>query len=166
MTEAGSGTDTLGEADLARIMRMIPHRDPFLMIERVRAIVPGQSAVGVKRLTGEEPFFRGHFPGEPIMPGVLMIEALAQTAGVLVVETIGMIDQDLLVYFMGVDKARFRRLVVPGDTVEFHVRVLRGRGKVWKFSGEARVGDEVAAEAEYAAMIITQDDPRRPGARS
>ncbi len=165
MTGAGSETETLGEADLARIMRMIPHRDPILLIERVRAIRRGESAIGVKHLTGEEPFFRGHFPGEPIMPGVLMIEAMAQTAGVLVVDTIDKIDENLLVYFMGVDKARFRRLVTPGDTLEFHVRVVRGRGKVWKFYGEARVGDDVAAEAEYAAMIITPDDPRRLGNR-
>jgi 3-hydroxyacyl-[acyl-carrier-protein] dehydratase len=166
MSEAGSETETVGEADLARIERMIPHRDPFLLIEQVRDIRRGETAVGVKHLTGAEPFFAGHFPGEPIMPGVLMIEALAQTAGVLVVDTLGMIDQNLLVYFMGVDKARFRRLVTPGDTLEFHVRVLRGRGKVWKFYGEARVAGDVAAEAEYSAMIITPDDPRRPGNRS
>ena len=154
-----------GRADLERVMRMIPHRDPFLMIEAVERIVPGESAVGVKRLTGDEPWFAGHFPGEPIMPGVLMIEGLAQTAGVLVVETLGKMDENLLVYFMTVDRTRFRRLVTPGDTVEYHARILRGRGRVWKFEGEARVGDEIACEAEYSAMIIEPNDPRRPGVR-
>jgi 3-hydroxyacyl-[acyl-carrier-protein] dehydratase len=162
---AGEGLDgAAGSADLDRIKRMIPHRDPFLLLDHVRDIRKGASAVGVKRLTGDEPWFAGHFPGQPIMPGVLMIEALAQTAGVLVVDTLDMIDQGLLVYFMTVDKTRFRRLVTPGDTLEFHVRVIRGRGKVWKFWGEARVGDEVSAESEYSAMIITADDKRRlPG---
>ena len=153
-----------GVADLARIKRMIPHRDPFLLIDRVRAIRKGESAVGEKQITPQEPYFAGHFPGEPIMPGVPMIEALAQTAGVLVVDTLGMEDQNLLVYFMSIDKTRFRRLVRPGDLLAFHVRVLRGRGKVWKFWGEAKVGDEIAAEAEYSAMIVTPDDRRRPGA--
>jgi 3-hydroxyacyl-[acyl-carrier-protein] dehydratase len=156
--------ETAGFADLERIKRMIPHRDPFLLLDEVRDIRLNESAVGVKRLTGEENWFTGHFPGQPIMPGVLMIEALAQTAGVLVVDTLDMLDQGLLVYFMTIDKTRFRKLVTPGDTLEFHVRVLRGRGKVWKFWGEARVGDEVAAEAEYSAMIIPPDDKRRrPG---
>ncbi|SEA46714.1 3-hydroxyacyl-ACP dehydratase FabZ [Rubrimonas cliftonensis] len=152
-------------ADRERIMRMIPHRDPFLLIDSVRDIRVGESAIGQTLLTGSEHWVPGHFPGEAIMPGVLLIEALAQTAGVLVVETLGMIDQGQLVYFMSIDKARFRRRVGPGDSIDFHVRVLRGRGKVWKFWGEARVGDEIAAEAEYAAMIILRDDPRRPGAQ-
>jgi len=163
MTDASTDAEG-GVADLARIKRMIPHRDPFLLIDRVRAIRKGESAVGEKQVTAQEPYFAGHFPGEPIMPGVLMIEALAQTAGVLVVDTLSMEDQNLLVYFMTIDKTRFRRLVRPGDLLEFHVRVLRGRGKVWKFWGEARVGDEIAAEAEYSAMIVTPDDRRRPGA--
>jgi 3-hydroxyacyl-[acyl-carrier-protein] dehydratase len=155
-----------GHADLARIKRMIPHRDPLLLIDEVRDIRRGDSAVGVLDIRADAPHFAGHFPGEPIMPGVLIVEALAQTAGVLVVDTLGQEDQNLLVYFMTIDRARFRRLVTPGDRLELHVRILRGRGKVWKFSGEARVGDEVAAEAEYSAMIITPDDRRRPGARA
>jgi 3-hydroxyacyl-[acyl-carrier-protein] dehydratase len=154
----------VGRADLDRIKRMIPHRDPFLLIDSVERIRKGESAVGVKHLTGDEPWFAGHFPGEPVMPGVLIVEALAQTAGVLVVDTLGMIDQNLLVYFMTVDKTRFRKLVTPGDTLEFHATILRGRGKVWKFQGEAKVDGELAAEAEYSAMIITPDDPRRAGA--
>lgn len=157
---------TTGFADLDRIKRMIPHRDPFLLLDTVSDIRKGESAVGHKAVTPHEPYFAGHFPGQPIMPGVLMIEALAQTAGVLVVDTLGMIDQGLLVYFMTIDKTRFRRLVTPGDALDFHVRVLRGRGKVWKFHGEAKVGADTAAEAEYSAMIITPDDPRRPGGQA
>ncbi|MEM6620655.1 MAG: 3-hydroxyacyl-ACP dehydratase FabZ [Pseudomonadota bacterium] len=161
-------TDTAAEtaptrADLARIKRMIPHRYPFLLIDRVEEIVKNTSAIGVKNVTNNEPFFQGHFPDKPIMPGVLVVEAMAQTAGVLVVETLEMIDQGLLVYFMTLDKTRFRRLVEPGDVLELHVKILRGRGKIWKFWAEAKVGDHIAAEAEYSAMIITQDDERRRG---
>ena len=154
-------SDTSTTADLARIKRMIPHRYPFLLIDRVENIVRNESAVGVKMVTNNEPFFQGHFPDKPIMPGVLIVEAMAQTAGVLVVETLGMIDQGLLVYFMTLDKTRFRKLVEPGDVLELHVKILRGRGKIWKFWADAKVGDEVVAEAEYSAMIITQDDERR-----
>lgn len=148
-------------ADLARIMRMIPHRYPFLLIDRVERIRLGESAVGIKMVTINEPHFQGHFPSEPIMPGVMIVEAMAQTAAVLVVDTLGKIDQDHLVYFMTLDKTRFRRKVVPGDVLELHVRVLRGRGKIWKFEGRAMVGADVAAEAEFAAMIIDEDDSRR-----
>ncbi|MEO1491038.1 MAG: 3-hydroxyacyl-ACP dehydratase FabZ [Pseudomonadota bacterium] len=153
-------------ADLARIKRMIPHRYPFLLIDRVEMIVKGESAVGIKMVTNNEPFFQGHFPDKPIMPGVMIVEAMAQTAGVLVVETLGMIDQNLLVYFMTLDKTRFRKLVEPGSVLELHVKILRGRGKIWKFWADAKVGDEVVAEAEYSAMIITQDDERRRGGSS
>ncbi|MEL7462590.1 MAG: 3-hydroxyacyl-ACP dehydratase FabZ [Pseudomonadota bacterium] len=148
-------------ADLERIKRMIPHRYPFLLIDRVEDIVDNESAVGVKNVTANEPHFQGHFPEKPVMPGVLIVEAMAQTAGVLVVETLDMIDQGLLVYFMTLDKTRFRRIVAPGDQLKLHVKILRGRGKIWKFWGEARVGDEVAAEAEFSAMIITPDDEKR-----
>jgi len=157
--------ETTGSADLARIKRMIPHRYPFLLIDRVERIRKNESAVGIKNVTNNEPFFPGHFPDKPIMPGVMIVEAMAQTAGVLVVDTLGMIDEDLLVYFMTLDKTRFRRLVEPGDVLELHVQILRGRGKIWKFWGEAKVRGETAAEAEYSAMIITQDDERRRGAK-
>lgn len=150
-------------ADLARIKRMIPHRYPFLLIDRVDDIVKNESAVGIKNVTANEPHFQGHFPDKPIMPGVMIVEAMAQTAGVLVVETLGMIDQGLLVYFMTLDKTRFRQLVVPGDVLELHVKILRGRGKIWKFWAEGKVRGEIVAEAEYSAMIITQDDERRRG---
>ena len=148
-------------ADLSRIKRMIPHRYPFLLIDAVRDIHVNESAVGVKNVSAMEPHFQGHFPDKPVMPGVLIVEAMAQTAGVLVVETLEMIDQGLLVYFMTLDKGRFRRIVEPGDQLELHVKILRGRGKIWKFWGEAKVGDEIAAEAEFSAMIITQDDEKR-----
>ena len=154
-------TETGTTADLARIKRMIPHRYPFLLIDRVDNIIKNTSAVGIKNVTNNEPHFQGHFPDKPIMPGVMIVEAMAQTAGVLVVETLGMIDQDLLVYFMTLDKTRFRKLVEPGDVLELHVRILRGRGKIWKFWGEGKVNGEIVAEAEYSAMIITQDDERR-----
>ncbi len=150
-------------ADLARIKRMIPHRYPFLLIDRVEKIKRNESAVGVKNVTNNEPFFQGHFPEKPIMPGVMIVEAMAQTAGVLVVDTLDLIDQGLLVYFMTLDKTRFRKLVVPGDVLELHVKILRGRGKVWKFWGEGIVRGETVAEAEYSAMIITGDDRRRGG---
>jgi len=166
MTETSSQADDAGEAevtsaDLARIKRMIPHRYPFLLIDRVEEIRKGTSAIGVKNVTNNEPFFQGHFPDKPIMPGVMIVEAMAQTAGVLVVETLGMIDQNLLVYFMTVDKTRFRKLVEPGDVLELHCKILRGRGKIWKFWAEGKVRGEVVAESEYSAMIITQDDERR-----
>ena len=151
----------LRTADLERIKRMIPHRYPFLLIDRVDQIAVNESAVGIKNVTANEPHFQGHFPDKAVMPGVLIVEAMAQTAGVLVVETLDMIDQGLLVYFMTLDKTRFRRIVAPGDQLELHVKILRGRGKIWKFWGEARVGDELAAEAEFSAMIITQDDEKR-----
>ncbi|HET7409218.1 MAG TPA: 3-hydroxyacyl-ACP dehydratase FabZ [Paracoccaceae bacterium] len=163
MTDTGTdtGADTGTGADLARIKRMIPHRYPFLLIDRVEQIRRNESAIGVKNVTNNEPFFQGHFPDKPIMPGVMIVEAMAQTAGVLVVETLDMMDQGLLVYFMTLDKTRFRKLVQPGDVLELHVRILRGRGKIWKFWGEGKVGGETVAEAEYSAMIVTQDDRRR-----
>jgi len=148
-------------ADLARVMRCIPHRYPFLLIDRVEQIEPHKRACGIKMVTINEPHFQGHFPVEPIMPGVLIVEAMAQTAGVLVVESLGKIDEDLLVYFMTLDKTRFRRKVVPGDKLELHVEILRGRGKIWKFAGVAKVGADVAAEAEFSAMIIDENDSRR-----
>jgi 3-hydroxyacyl-[acyl-carrier-protein] dehydratase len=148
----------LPKADLAAIKRMIPHRYPFLMIDRVVNIEVNRFAVGIKNVTVNEPHFQGHFPVLPVMPGVLIIEAMAQTSAVLVVETLDLIDKDLLVYFMSIDSAKFRKVVAPGDTLELHVTVARGRGKIWKFTGEAKVGDTLCAEAEFAAMIMTQEE--------
>lgn len=145
-------------ADISEIKRMIPHRYPFLFIDAVRDIKPNESAVGIKNVTVNEPHFQGHFPAKPIMPGVTIVEAMAQTAAVLVVKTLNLIDQDLLVYFMTLDKCRFRQLVQPADVLELHVRVLRGRGKIWKFWGEGKVGGKVVAEAEFAAMMVKPDE--------
>lgn len=140
--------------DVNRIMEMIPHRYPFLMIDRVVDIEVNHSAVGIKNVTVNEPFFQGHFPSHPVMPGVLIVEAMAQTAAVLVVETLGPDAEGKLVYFMMVDRARFRKPVVPGDQLHIHVTKLKNRGNVWKFQAEAKVDGDVVAEAEYAAMIM------------
>ena len=137
-----------------RIVEMIPHRYPFLMVDKVIDIVPGERAVGVKNVTINEPFFQGHFPQRPIMPGVLIIESMAQTAAVLVVETLGPSAEGKLVYFMSVDNARFRKPVVPGDQLFVHVVKERARGNVWRFHAEAKVGDTLMAEATYSAMIL------------
>lgn len=133
---------------------MIPHRYPFLMIDRVRDLQKGVSAVGIKNVTASEPHFQGHFPGHPIMPGVLIVEAMAQTAAVLVVETLGAESEGKLVYFMTVDNARFRKPVTPGDRLEITVTQIRSRGNVYKFEGVAKVGETVMAEATFAAMIM------------
>jgi 3-hydroxyacyl-[acyl-carrier-protein] dehydratase len=140
--------------DIQRIMQMIPHRYPFLMIDRIINAVPNVGAIGVKNVSINEPFFQGHFPSEPVMPGVLIIEAMAQTAAVLVVHTLGAAFEGKLVYFMSVDSARFRKPVVPGDTLYIHIKKERNRGNVWKFNAEAKVNGTLCAEATYAAMIL------------
>ncbi len=142
------------EIDIQRIMQMIPHRYPFLLIDRVVDVVSGESAVGIKNVSINEAYFQGHFPQRPVMPGVLIIEAMAQTAAVLVVHTLGPGSEGKLVYFMSVDSARFRRPVFPGD--QLHVRVVRKqhRGNVWKFEGRAMSGDKLMAEATFGAMIM------------
>lgn len=142
--------------DVLQIMEMIPHRQPFLMIDRVRDILVGDSAVGIKNVTINEPFFQGHFPTQPVMPGVLIVEAMAQTAAVLVVSTLED-ARGKLVYFMTIDDARFRKPVVPGDVLELHVKAIRNRGNVWKFSGTGKVGDKVVAQATYSAMIMDSE---------
>jgi 3-hydroxyacyl-[acyl-carrier-protein] dehydratase len=148
----------LAQADILTIKRMIPHRYPFLLIDRVVNIEPGRAAVGIKNVSVNEPYFEGHFPVRPVMPGVLVIEAMAQTSAVLVVQTLELIDSNRLVYFMGIDEAKFRNPVQPGDRLDLRVEVIRGRGKVWKFSGAARVGDRLCAEAVFAAMIMTPEE--------
>jgi len=153
----------LPQADIATIKRMIPHRYPFLLIDRVANIRVNANAVGIKQVTVNEPHFEGHFPVLPVMPGVLIIEAMAQTSAVLVVQTLDLIDKDLLVYFMSIESAKFRRVVQPGDTLELHVAVQRGRGKIWKFRGEARVGETLCAEAEFTAMILSQQEASAKG---
>lgn len=163
VTEAGSSEPValdsseteIGTLDIARIMRAIPHRYPFLLIDRVVDVVLNKSAIGVKNVTINEGFFQGHFPGHPVMPGVLIIEAMAQTAAVLVVETLGERAQGKVVYFMSIEGAKFRRPVVPGDQLRVHVVKERNRGNVWKFHAIARVDGVSVAEATYAAMIMT-----------
>jgi 3-hydroxyacyl-[acyl-carrier-protein] dehydratase len=140
--------------EIARIMDMIPHRYPFLMVDRVIDVVPHVSATGIKNVSINEPYFQGHFPQRPVMPGVLIIETMAQTAAVLVVHSLGPAAEGKLVYFMSVDSARFRKPVVPGDTLYVHVTRERNRGNVWKFTAEARVNGNLMAEATYAAMIL------------
>jgi 3-hydroxyacyl-[acyl-carrier-protein] dehydratase len=140
-------------ADVMRIMEMIPHRYPFLLIDRVVDIRRDISAIGIKNVSINEAYFQGHFPRQPVMPGVLIIEAMAQTAAVLVVETLGPESEGKLVYFMSVDNARFRKPVFPGDQLRIHVSKERNRGPVWKFKGEAKVEDGLMAEATFAAMI-------------
>ncbi len=142
-------------ADIQLIQQILPHRYPFLLVDRVRDINGTSSAVGIKNVTMNEPHFQGHFPGSPIMPGVTIVEAMAQTAGVMVGTTMGLINGDLLIYFMAIDKCKFRRKVVPGDVLEMHVETTRGKpgGKVWKFKGVATVEGEMAAEAEFTAML-------------
>jgi 3-hydroxyacyl-[acyl-carrier-protein] dehydratase len=141
------------EADLSLIKRIIPHRYPFLFIDKVRDIVPFESAVGVKMVTCNEPHFQGHFPTQPIMPGVTVIEAMAQTSAVVVGISMDLIDKEMLTYFMNIDNCKFRRMVVPGDMLELHCTVKRGGGKIWKFHGEARVDGQLAAEADFTAMM-------------
>jgi 3-hydroxyacyl-[acyl-carrier-protein] dehydratase len=141
------------EIDILRVQRMIPHRYPFLMIDKVVDVVPNVRATGIKNVTINEPHFVGHFPSDPVMPGVLLIEAMAQTAAVLVVATLGEGREGSLVYFMSIEQARFRKPVVPGDTLSVHVAKERNRGNVWKFRGRAMVGEQLVAEAVYTAMI-------------
>jgi len=147
-------SEEISDIDIVRIMEMIPHRYPFLMIDKVKDVIPDVSAVGIKNVTINEPYFQGHFPGHPVMPGVLLIEAMAQTSAVLVIQTMGKESEGKLVYFMSVDQARFRKPVTPGDSLSITVTKLRNRGNVWKFKGEARVGETLMAEATFAAMIV------------
>ena len=142
------------QIDIQRIMEMIPHRHPFLMIDKVVDMVANERATGIKNVSINEGYFQGHFPARPVMPGVLIIEAMAQTAAVLVVHTLGPEAEGKLVYFMSVDNARFRRPVFPGDQLDVHVTKQRNRGNVWRFEGQAKVGKNVMAEAVFAAMIL------------
>jgi len=153
MSEQAAASGVL-ELDRQRIMEMIPHRDPFLMIDRVVDIVKGEQATGIKNVSPDEYFFRGHFPTRPVMPGVLIIESMAQTAAVVVVDALGRAWEGKLVYFMSVDYARFRRPVVPGNVLHVHVTKQRSRGNVWRFEGKAKVDGQLVAEAVFAAMIL------------
>jgi len=155
-TNIKKGSKALGTADIARILKLLPHRYPFLLVDRIIEMDGDNSAIGIKNVTFNEPHFQGHFPAVPVMPGVLLIEGMAQTAGALCVGNLGeqSVTPPPLVYFMTIDKARFRRPVVPGDVVHYHVKKIRNRGTVWRFRCEARVSGELAAEAEISAMIV------------
>ena len=148
-------TTEVMRADIGLIQRIIPHRYPFLLVDRVEDIVGTQSARGIKNVTMNEPHFQGHFPGKPIMPGVTIVEAMAQTAGVMIGLALDQLDRDMLIYFMSIDNCKFRRMVVPGDVLEMHLETTRGKagGKVWRFKGVATVEGELAAEAEFTAMM-------------
>jgi 3-hydroxyacyl-[acyl-carrier-protein] dehydratase len=154
MDQTAEQAHVTAEIDLKQIMLMIPHRYPFLMIDKVVNVVRGTSATGVKNVTINEHYFQGHFPRWPVMPGVLIIEAMAQTAAVMVVDAIGDQAAGKLVYFTSIDNARFRRPVVPGSTLLINVERVHNRGPVWKFHGRAMVEDKLMAEATYAAMIM------------
>ena len=145
------------EADIHLIQRIIPHRYPFLLIDKVRDIVPNKGCVGIKNVTFNEPHFQGHFPAKPIMPGVTIVEAMAQSAAVLVGISMDVVGRDLLTYFLSIEGCKFRRMVVPGDVLELHMTVKRGGGKIWKFDGRAMVGEQMCCEAEIAAMMDLRD---------
>ena len=143
----------LATADIHSIQSLLPHRYPFLLVDRVEDIDGVKTARGIKNVTMNEPHFQGHFPGTPIMPGVTIIEALAQTAAVMVGTTNKLHNKNMLIYFMSIDKCKFRRKVVPGDVLNLHVETLRGGSKIWKFKGIADVNGQMAAEAEFTAMM-------------
>ena len=151
-------SDPVTTADIQLIQKILPHRYPFLLVDKVHSIDGTSSAVGIKNVTMNEPHFKGHFPRNPIMPGVTIIEAMAQTSAVMVGASLGLINGDLLVYFMAIDGCKFRRKVVPGDVLEMRVETTRGKpgGKVWRFKGVASVDGELAAEAEFTAMMDLQ----------
>ncbi len=142
--------------DIGRIMQMIPHRYPMLLIDRVVDIVGTDSAVGIKNVTINEPQFQGHFPERPIMPGVLIVEAMAQTAAVMVIHSMGSDTEGKLVYFMSIDDCRFRRPVVPGDCMRIHITTERNRGKVWRFQGKVYVDEQLCSEARFAALLAEE----------
>ena len=152
MTEE-TGNAAIGPLDIRRVMAALPHRYPFLLIDRIEEIVPRKSIVAIKAVTINEPFFQGHFPGRPIMPGVLLVEAMAQASGVLAVESLGLAGSGKLVYFMAIDGAKFRQPVEPGVLLKLEVEFVQKRASVCRFAGRASVDGKLAAEANFTAMI-------------
>lgn len=157
MNDMTQTKNTLASADIAKILQLLPHRYPFLLIDKMIDIDRDESGIGIKNVTMNEPFFQGHFPQYPVMPGVLIIEAMAQTAGAMCILNSGHTNIPHIVYFMSIDKAKFRKPVVPGDQLRLHVKKIRSRGPVWRFGCEAKVDGALVAEAEISAMIV---DPR------
>jgi 3-hydroxyacyl-[acyl-carrier-protein] dehydratase len=158
MSDQADPEKTLATADISRLLKLLPHRYPFLMVDRMFDMDRDESAIGLKNVTSNEPFFQGHFPGFPVMPGVMIIEGLAQTAGALCVHSLGENYRPQLVYFMGIDRAKFRKPVVPGDQLFYHVRKIRSRGRAWRFAGDAKVDGQTVAEAEISAMIVDTEE--------
>ncbi len=144
--------------DIGKILAALPHRYPFLLVDRVVEVVKGERIHAYKNVSFNEPFFQGHFPGAPVMPGVLQLEALAQTGGLLAYETTPWDPKTKLVLFMSMDKVKFRRIVAPGDRLDLHVTISRVKGSIWKFNGEAKVDGQLASEAELMAMITDRKD--------
>ena len=139
--------------DIKEILRLLPHRYPFLLVDRILGGEKGKSLVGLKNVSMNEPFFQGHFPTEPIMPGVLILEGMAQVGGILAFYSIPEMIGEKLIYFAGIDKVRFRRPVVPGDQIIYEMEVLKHKGKIWKMAGKAKVNNDVVAEAEFMAAF-------------
>ena len=152
-----SPAKVLETADIMELMKLLPHRYPMLLVDRIIEIDADESAIGIKNVTFNEPFFQGHFPGHPVMPGVLIIEAMAQTAGAICIRHVKS-EKAALVYFMTIDNAKFRKRVIPGDRLEIHVRKQKKRGNIWRFAAEAKVDGGLVAEAEIAAMLVLPED--------
>ncbi len=152
-----SGTAQLSAVDIQGLLALLPHRYPFLLVDRIIEVDGDNSAIGIKNVTMNEPHFMGHFPGQPVMPGVLIVEAMAQTAGAICIRNTGL-DKPNLVYFMTIDGAKFRRPVVPGDQLMIHVRKIKQRGNIWRFACEAMVDGSKVAEAEISAMMSPKPD--------
>ncbi|MDO9382859.1 MAG: 3-hydroxyacyl-ACP dehydratase FabZ [Hyphomicrobiaceae bacterium] len=166
MSDKTTAKTKLGTADILRVLELLPHRYPFLMVDRIYDMDGDETCVGLKNVSINEPFFQGHFPAFPVMPGVLIIEGIAQTAGALCVSNLGENYRADLVYFMGIDKAKFRKPVLPGDQLHYHIRKIRSRGRVWRFFGEARVDGAVVAEAEISAMLADSNEARALAAQA
>lgn len=153
MSQIDEGGITLESVDIAAILKALPHRYPFLMVDRIVGIRNDEYAIGIKNVTFNEPQFLGHFPGNPVFPGVLMLEGMAQTAGVIGIRSSGVQGKPFAVYFLTIDKAKFRKPVVPGDTIEYHMTRITRKKNMWWFRGEAKVAGQLVAEAELGAMI-------------